>query len=138
MYLLVLFLPILNIFFSGFFGRLLGRNSFYFIILNMVLACFISFLIFYEVGFYDYTCFVDLGEWLHIGVLRLNWVFLFDGITSVMLLLVTFISCLVHIYSLDYMSGDPHLNRFMSYLSLFTFFMLILITSGNFIQMFLG
>lgn len=63
---------------------------------------------------------------------------MFDSITSIMLLLVIFISFLVHLYSIDYMNGDPHINRFLGYLSLFTFFMLMLVTSGTFIQMFLG
>lgn len=55
-----------------------------------------------------------------------------------MLCVITFISTLVHLYSIEYMSTDPHLTRFMSYLSLFTFFMLILVTANNFIQMFVG
>jgi NADH:ubiquinone oxidoreductase subunit 5 (subunit L)/multisubunit Na+/H+ antiporter MnhA subunit len=63
---------------------------------------------------------------------------MFDSLTAVMCAVVTFISCLVHLYSTEYMSHDPHLPRFMSYLSLFTFFMLILVTADNFIQMFIG
>jgi NADH:ubiquinone oxidoreductase subunit 5 (subunit L)/multisubunit Na+/H+ antiporter MnhA subunit len=63
---------------------------------------------------------------------------MFDSITSVMLVLVIFVSFLVHLYSMDYMSGDPHIVRFLGYLSLFTFFMLVLITSGTFVQLFLG
>jgi NADH:ubiquinone oxidoreductase subunit 5 (subunit L)/multisubunit Na+/H+ antiporter MnhA subunit len=63
---------------------------------------------------------------------------MFDSITSVMLVLVVFVSFLVHLYSMDYMNGDPHIIRFLGYLSLFTFFMLILVTSGNFVQLFLG
>ena len=55
-----------------------------------------------------------------------------------MLIVVTFVSALVHLYSYGYMFEDPHLSRFMSYLSLFTFFMLILITADNYVQMFLG
>jgi NADH-quinone oxidoreductase subunit L len=64
--------------------------------------------------------------------------FLFDVVTCVMLVVVTFISFLVHVYSLEYMGYDPSFNRFMSYLSLFTFFMLLLVTADNFIQMFIG
>jgi len=63
---------------------------------------------------------------------------MFDSLTVLMCVIVTFISCLVHIYSIEYMSHDPHLARFMSYLSLFTFFMLILISADNFLQMFVG
>jgi NADH:ubiquinone oxidoreductase subunit 5 (subunit L)/multisubunit Na+/H+ antiporter MnhA subunit len=70
--------------------------------------------------------------------LFLSWGFLFDGLTAAMLVVVTFISTLVHLYSSEYMSADPHLSRFMSYLSLFTFFMLALVTADNYVQMFLG
>jgi len=63
---------------------------------------------------------------------------MFDSITSVMLVLVVFVSFLVHLYSMDYMGGDPRIVRFLGYLSLFTFFMLVLITSGTFVQLFLG
>jgi NADH:ubiquinone oxidoreductase subunit 5 (subunit L)/multisubunit Na+/H+ antiporter MnhA subunit len=63
---------------------------------------------------------------------------MFDTITSVMILLVVFVSFLVHLYSMDYMNGDPHIIRFLGYLSLFTFFMLILVTAGTFVQLFLG
>ena len=68
----------------------------------------------------------------------INWGFLFDSITAIMLIVVTFVSSLVHLFSTSYMSADPHKSRFMSYLSLFTFFMLVLVTADNFIQMFLG
>jgi len=63
---------------------------------------------------------------------------MFDGLTVIMLVVVTFISTLVHLYSTEYMAHDPHLPRFMSYLSLFTFFMLILVTGDNFLQLFVG
>lgn len=63
---------------------------------------------------------------------------LFDSLTCMMLIIVTGISFLVHLYSIGYMSHDPHISRFMSYLSLFTFFMLVLVTSDNYVQMFIG
>jgi NADH:ubiquinone oxidoreductase subunit 5 (subunit L)/multisubunit Na+/H+ antiporter MnhA subunit len=63
---------------------------------------------------------------------------MFDSLTAVMLIVVTTVSSLVHIYSTEYMNGDPHLPRFMSYLSLFTFFMLILVTADNILQLFIG
>ena len=66
------------------------------------------------------------------------WVFLFDSLTVILLLVVTIVSSLVHIYSISYMSGDPHSPRFFCYLSIFTFFMLMLVTGDNFIQLFLG
>ena len=70
----------------------------------------------------------DLGTWIQAGFLNVKWSFLFDTVTSVMLIVVTSISFLVHFYSVEYMEGDPHVSRFFSYLSLFTFFMLILVT----------
>ncbi len=71
-------------------------------------------------------------------MLNVDWGFLFDSLTVVMCCVVTFVSSIVHLYSTEYMAYDPHLPRFMSYLSLFTFFMLILVTADNFIQMFVG
>jgi proton-translocating NADH-quinone oxidoreductase chain L len=78
------------------------------------------------------------SKWIYADSLQINWAFCFDSLTSVMLVIVTFISTLVHLYSTEYMEHDPHLPRFMSYLSLFTFFMLILVTANNFLQMFVG
>ena len=71
-------------------------------------------------------------------MLNVDWGFLFDSLTVVMCVVVTFVSSIVHLYSTEYMANDPHLSRFMSYLSLFTFFMLVLVTADNFIQMFVG
>lgn len=138
MYLLPLVLPLLNLVLSCLFGKLLGKRVVSLFIFNMFLCVISCFFIFFEVGVSKFTCFIDLGSWLHIGLLRLNWVFFFDSITVTMLLLVVFVSFLVHLYSVDYMSGDPHIIRFLGYLSLFTFFMLMLVTAGNFVQLFLG
>ena len=68
----------------------------------------------------------------------ISWGFLFDTLTCTMLIIVTAVSTLVHLYSIKYMEKDPHCPRFMSYLQIFTFFMLILVTSDNLLQMFLG
>jgi len=138
MYLLPLLFPLLNLFISCLLGKFLGKRALPLLILNMLLSAVSSFWIFYEVGINKSVCYIDLGAWFHIGLLKLNWFFLFDSITSVMLVLVVFVSLLVHLYSIDYMSGDPHILRFLGYLSLFTFFMLMLVTSGNFVQLFLG
>jgi proton-translocating NADH-quinone oxidoreductase chain L len=80
----------------------------------------------------------SLGVWAVSGLFEINWNFYVDALTYVMLIVVLTVSTLVHIYSTEYMGEDPHLSRFMSYLSLFTFFMLLLITSDNFIGLFLG
>lgn len=138
MYLLPLLFPLLNLFISCILGKFLGKRVLFVLVINMLFSAIFSFWIFYEVGINKSVCYIDLGPWFHIGLLKLNWLFLFDSITSVMLVLVVFVSLLVHLYSIDYMSGDPHIIRFLGYLSLFTFFMLMLVTSGNFVQLFLG
>jgi NADH-ubiquinone oxidoreductase chain 5 len=139
MYLNIVFLPLLGSFFSGFFGRFLGPFGAGILTTFCVMSSlFISFFAFFEVGFSEAPCYVKLLTWFNSEYLCADWGFQFDSLTVVMLIVVTFISSLVHLYSTEYMSHDPHLPRFMSYLSLFTFFMLILVTADNFIQLFVG
>lgn len=139
MYLLTIFLPLFNSFVLGFFGRFLGKKgSAFFSLLCLFLSLFCSAFLFYEVILYNQPCYCLISNWINIGILDLNWEFLFDSLTCTMLLLVFFVSFLVHCYSIDYMSEDPHFSRFFSYLSLFTFFMVILVTSGNIVQLFIG
>jgi NADH-ubiquinone oxidoreductase chain 5 len=139
MYLNIVFLPLLGSFLGGGFGRFLGPFGAG-IITTVCTGC--SFLTscfaFYEVGFSGSPCYITLLTWFNSEYLCANWGFQFDSLTVIMLIVVTFISTLVHLYSNEYMSHDPHLPRFMSYLSLFTFFMLILVTADNFIQLFVG
>jgi NADH-ubiquinone oxidoreductase chain 5 len=139
MYLLIVFLPLLGSIFCGFFGRKFGSFGVGVIAYTCVLVSFfISIFIFFEVGVFKTPCYIKLFSWLNTEYFCANWGFHFDSLTSVMLVVVCFISTLVHLYSIEYMSHDPHLVRFMSYLSLFTFFMLILVTSDNFMQLFVG
>lgn len=79
-----------------------------------------------------------IGNWLTSALFEVQWNFSIDSITYAMLLVVLTVSTLVHIYSTEYMSEDPHVARFVSYLSLFTFFMLLLVTANNFVGLFLG
>lgn len=81
---------------------------------------------------------IKLYDWVVLGELNLSIGFLFDSLTSLMLIIITLISLFVQIYSIEYMSHDPYLPSFMSYLSLFTFFMLILVAADNFLLLFLG
>lgn len=139
MYLLILSLPLLGSLIIGFLGRFLGRFgagilSSFCIFISMIL----SLIALYEVGFLNSFCYISLTNWISSGVFNASWGFLFDSLTCVMLVIVTIISAIVHIYSIKYMENDPHCPRFMSYLQIFTFFMLMLITSDNLIQMFLG
>jgi NADH:ubiquinone oxidoreductase subunit 5 (subunit L)/multisubunit Na+/H+ antiporter MnhA subunit len=84
------------------------------------------------------TCTIYLGNWLNSELLVASWGFHFDALAATMLIVVSGVSSLVHLYSTEYMNGDPHQARFMSYLSLFTGFMLILVTADNFVVMFFG
>ncbi len=139
MYLLVIFLSLFSALITLGFGRILGtKGAIGFTTTLIGLSNIISFIIFYEVVLLNSNCNIKLLPWFDSGLLLVHWGFLFDAITSIMLCVVLTISFLVHIYSSTYMFTDPHLPRFMSYLSLFTFFMLILITSDNFLQLFLG
>lgn len=138
MYLLILLIPLLNFLFACLFGKFVGRGINIIFLFNLAICVFISFFLFYEVGLNSVVCYIDLGSWFYVGLLKLNWIFLFDSVTVAMILLVVFVSSLVHLYSFDYMAGDPYIIRFVSYLSLFTFFMLVLVTSGTFVQLFLG
>jgi proton-translocating NADH-quinone oxidoreductase chain L len=139
MYLLIIFLPLINFLTLFFFGHFIGRLGGIRITLNiMSIGLLCSLLIFYEVGINGSICYLTTGIWFNFQNLFLSWGFLFDTLTAVMLIVVFFISFLVHIYSIEYMETDPHLIRFLAYLSLFTFFMLILVTADNFIQLFIG
>ena len=139
MYLLVLFFPFISFSISGLFGRFLGRSGVcIFANFCILISVCISIFIFYEIALSNSICHFKLFTWFQSGILNVTWGFLFDTLSSVMLLVVLIISSLVHLYSVNYMWSDPHIIRFMSYLSLFTLFMLILVTADNFVQMFVG
>jgi len=139
MYLLLIFLPLLSSITAGLFGRYIGPKGASLLTVScLFITFFISVIVFYEVGFIGCCTYIKLAKWIDCDLFNVDWGFLFDSLTAVMCCVVTFVSCLVHLYSTEYMSHDPHLPRFMSYLSLFTFFMLILVTSDNFVQMFVG
>ena len=133
MYLLIIFLPLMGSILSGLFGRYLAKQGACLItIISMFASAFLSFIIFYEVVLCQSITTLKLFTWIDSSILYIDWGFLFDALTATMLIVVTVVSSLVHLYSMSYMSEDPHLPRFMSYLSLFTFFMLILITADNY------
>jgi proton-translocating NADH-quinone oxidoreductase chain L len=139
MYLLAVFFPLFGSLIAGFGGRWIGNYGAGFITTACLASSFfLNCIIFYEVGLSGRVCHFQLSPWIESEMFVAAWGFLFDSLTAVMLIVVTSISSLVHLYSTCYMENDPHLPRFMSYLSLFTFFMLILVTADNFLQMFLG
>jgi len=136
---LIIFLPLIGSIISGFFGKFLGsRNSEILTSLFVSISSILSFLIFYKVFNESYTNNLDVLTWINSGTFNVNWSIKIDALSSVMLVVVTLVSSIVHIYSIGYMSRDPHKQRFMSYLSLFTFSMLMLVTSDNFLQLFFG
>ena len=139
MYLLIIILPLIGSCSAGLFGRYLGSNGSATVTTTcLFFTLFFSLFSFYEVGLLNNCVYIKLIPWINSEVLNIDWGFMFDSLTVTMCCVVTFISFLVHLYSIEYMAYDPHLSRFMSYLSLFTFFMLILVTADNFVQMFVG
>ena len=139
MYSLIVFLPLLGAVIAGFFGRMIGNRGASWLTAGFVLfAAALSWVSLFQAGFGHTTAKVQVLEWVSSGALEVNWAFRIDTLTAVMLVVVNTVSGLVHVYSIGYMSHDPHQPRFFSYLSLFTFAMLMLVTSDNFLQMFFG
>lgn len=135
---LILWLPFLGFLGGSLFGRFLGKGVIFVTTSNLFLTCAISIILLYQNFINDEISRLPLSLWIVCDSLEVIWEVYCDNLTIFMAIIVTFISSLVHLYASEYMANDPHLQRFMSYLSLFTFFMLILITASNFIQMFVG
>nr|BED43650.1 NADH dehydrogenase subunit 5 [Pyropia sp. Myanmar_A]BED43674.1 NADH dehydrogenase subunit 5 [Pyropia sp. Myanmar_B]BED43698.1 NADH dehydrogenase subunit 5 [Pyropia sp. Myanmar_C] len=139
MYLLIIALPLVGTIVTGLGGRWLGRKGSNIFSTTCVILCFFfSLVAFFEVGLCGIPCYLSLSPWISSGALNISWGFLFDSLTTTMLVVITSISSLVHLYSIQYMEFDPHCPRFMSFLEIFTFFMILLVTADNFVQMFLG
>ncbi len=135
----IIALPLIASIISGFFGKLLGdRSSEIITSLLVSISAIFSVLVLYEVVVNQYQENIIIATWISSGSLEVNWSMKIDSLSAVMLVVVTSVSALVHIYSIGYMSHDPHKPRFMAYLSLFTFAMLMLVTADNFIQLFFG
>nr|QJS34438.1 NADH dehydrogenase subunit 5 [Antipathes cf. dichotoma NB-2020]QJS34638.1 NADH dehydrogenase subunit 5 [Stichopathes abyssicola] len=139
MYILVILAPLVGALTSGLFGRKIGEKG----AGALTSGCLIislsgSTLIFYETALNSSTTYIKLWRWLDSDLLTTYFGLQFDSLTATMLLVVTTVSTLVHIFSTAYMHGDPHIPRFMSYLSLFTFLMIVLVTSDNYPQLFIG
>nr|YP_010408228.1 NADH dehydrogenase subunit 5 [Artemisia giraldii]UPO69279.1 NADH dehydrogenase subunit 5 [Artemisia giraldii] len=139
MYLLIIFLPLLGSSVAGFFGRFLGSEGTAIMTTTCVsFSSILSLIAFYEVAPGASACYLRIAPWISSEMFDASWGFLFDSPTVVMLIVVTSISSLVHLYSISYMSEDPHSPRFMCYLSIPTFFMPMLVTGDNSLQLFLG
>ena len=139
MYILILILPLLSSIFCGLLGRKIGYEGVkIFSCVLILITCILSINSFLEVVTLNSTLYIKLWSWFDLGLLYNPMSLQFDYIVTSMLILVTFVSFFVHLFSTSYMNGDPHLPRFMSYLSLFTFFMVVLVTSNNLVQLFIG
>ena len=139
MYLAIIILPLLGSIVSGFFGRKVGVSGAQLITcLSVFTTTALSILAFFEVGMNNAPVSIKLFKWIDSESLNVLWSFNFDSLTVSMLIPVLIVSSLVYLYSIGYMSSDPHNQRFFSYLSLFTFMMIILVTANNFLLMFVG
>jgi NADH-quinone oxidoreductase subunit L len=136
---LAVFLPLAGGIVAGLFGTRMGDRAAQLItVLPMLTAAVLSCVLFWQVAIGGNAHTVELFTWISSGTLELSWSLRIDTLTAVMVFVVNVVSSMVHVYSVGYMSHDPHKPRFMAYLSLFTFFMLALVTSDNFVQMFFG
>jgi len=135
----IVLLPLLGSIISGFFGKRLGAKSCQILTsLFVSISAILSLFIFYEVFVQDYSSNKLIFNWISSGDFHVNWSINIDPLVSVMLVVVSLISTIIHFYSIGYMNHDPHIPRFMSYLSLFTFAMLTLVTADNFLQLYFG
>jgi NADH-quinone oxidoreductase subunit L len=137
-YLLIPLAPLFGAILAGLFGKAIGRAGSHVVtILGVAVAFVLSVVVWQDVQA-GHTFNGTVYKWLETGGLTLEVGFLIDRLTVMMMLVVTFVSLMVHIYTIGYMSEDPGYQRFFSYISLFTFSMLMLVMSNNFVQLFFG
>jgi NADH-quinone oxidoreductase subunit L len=139
LYAAIVFIPIICSAIAGLFGRFIGTRASELVTTGgLFVSAALSVYAFYDVALLGHSHIVQLFQWIGSGDLLVNWTVRVDSLTAVMLVVVTGVSSLVHLYSIGYMEEDPHRPRFFSYLSLFTFAMLMLVTANNFLQLFFG
>ncbi|HEY4548389.1 MAG TPA: NADH-quinone oxidoreductase subunit L [Pedomonas sp.] len=139
MYQAIVFLPLLAAIIAGLFGRVIGLRPSQIVTTGAVaVSCALSWVAFFDVALGGNATTITVLEWVRSGALQFDWALRIDTLTAVMLVVVTSVSALVHLYSWGYMAEDPHQPRFFAYLSLFTFAMLMLVTADNLVQMFFG
>ena len=133
------FLPLIGAILAGLFARQLGdRGAQIATIAPMQLSALLAVIVFFDVAVAGNARTVELFTWIDSGSFELSWALRMDTLSAVMLAVVTIVSAMVHVYSVGYMEHDPSKPRFFAYLSLFTFFMLMLATADNFVQLFFG
>ena len=139
MYHAIVFLPLLGFLIAGIFGRMIGPRPSEIVTTSFVaISALLSWVALFSVGYGDGGTTVRIANWMVSGDLAVDWALRIDALTVVMLVVVNSVSALVHLYSMGYMHEDPSRSRFFAYLSLFTFAMLMLVTSDNLVQMFFG
>ncbi len=139
MYQAIVFLPLLGFLIAGLFGKKIGDRASEVVTTSFLfVACLLAWIAFFAVGFGDHDTRVQVMKWIYVGDLKVDWAFRIDTMTVIMLIVVTTVSSLVHLYSIGYMHEDPSRPRFFAYLSLFTFAMLMLVTADNLLQLFFG
>ncbi len=140
LYYAIVFLPLLGFLIAGLFGNKIGAKASEYITSGfLVIAAALSWVAFFTVAMgSSEPVRVPVLHWLTSGTLSFDWAIRVDTLTAIMLVVINSVSALVHIYSIGYMHHDPHRPRFFAYLSLFTFAMLMLVTSDNLVQMFFG
>ena len=139
MYAAIVFLPILGSAIAGLFGRVIGNRASELVTTGLLfVSAALSVIAFNDVALQGHNYVIPILPWIHSGAFVADWTVRIDSITAVMLVVVTGVSSLVHLYSIGYMAEDPYRPRFFSFLSLFTFAMLMLVTANNFLQLFFG
>jgi NADH-quinone oxidoreductase subunit L len=135
----IVFLPFIASVIAGLFGRLIGARASELVTTGaLFVSAALSILAFYDTTMLGHSYIVQIMPWIYSGDLRVDWTIRVDALTGVMLVVVTGVSSLVHLYSIGYMAEDEGRSRFFAYLSFFTFAMLALVTSNNFLQMYFG
>ncbi|MES2369905.1 MAG: NADH-quinone oxidoreductase subunit L [Pseudomonadota bacterium] len=138
LYLVVPLAPLVGAIVAGLFGRLVGRTGAHVVTIAGVAVSFIASVLVFQDVLAGHTFNGTIYTWMTLGDLRFEVGFLIDALTAMMMLVVTFVSLMVHVYTIGYMHDDPGYQRFFSYISLFTFSMLMLVMSNNFLQLFFG
>ncbi len=138
LYLVVPLAPLFGAIVAGLFGRLVGRAGAHVATIAGVAVSFIASVLVFQDVLAGHTFNGTVYTWMTLGDLRFEVGFLIDALTAMMMLVVSFVSLMVHVYTIGYMHDDPGYQRFFSYISLFTFSMLMLVMSNNFLQLFFG
>ncbi len=135
----IVLLPLIGAAIAGLFGRVIGDRGAQIVTCTLLgISALVSIVVFKRVAIDGYTGVTELFTWIDSGAFELSWAVKLDTLSAAMMMMVTVVSWLIHVYSIGYMAHDKSIPRFFSYLSLFTFFMLALVTADNFVQLFFG